>query len=580
MKKIIIFSAFILYFTSNISAQIFQKITNQPLVQDGAYGSGCAWGDYNNDGKLDLIVTSYNDFGNSSYPLLYKNMGNGNFAIDNSSVISTNTLYQTLSCAWADYNHDGKIDLLVTTGFNQDNLLYKNLGNGNFTRITSGNIVNDPGHSGGVNWIDYNKDGYLDVLIVQHGYNSLYKGNPDGSFTKITDSPIVTDNGTHRRAMWGDYDNDGYPDLFVCNFNGEKNNLYHNNRNGTFTKITEGAIVNDISWGSGCAWGDYNNDGWLDLYVTNGGGGPNFLYKNNHDGTFTRVLDAGSIVTDTDAGFGCNWGDVNNDGYLDMFVANNYNQHNALYINNGNGHFTKLATDITCTDIPQSSVGSAFGDYNNDGKLDLFVVNQGYNQPPQNDFLYKNIGANDDYLEFRLLGGGIGSRVTLRIGNYIAIREVSGGNGCSSQDMPWVHFGLGFLGDNSTATVDSVRIDWNDGFTQTLNNVPINQQIDVNGIIGISHNTNEVPKEFSLSQNYPNPFNPTTTIEYSILKASNVKLTVFDVTGRTITTLVDTKENSGNYKVDFNASDIPSGVYFYKIQTEEFTNTKKMILIK
>src|SRR5258706_4299018 len=110
MKKIILLLVLLFTFSSNSFSQIFQKITNQPMVQDGAYGSGCAWGDYNNDGKLDLIVTSYNDFGSSGLPSLYKNTGNGNFVKDLSSVISTNTLQQTLSCAWADYNHDGKID--------------------------------------------------------------------------------------------------------------------------------------------------------------------------------------------------------------------------------------------------------------------------------------------------------------------------------------------------------------------------------------------------------------------------------------------------------------------------------------
>jgi hypothetical protein len=578
MKKTLIL-CFVFLTTSILFSQTwFQKITDQPLVQDNSFGSGCAWGDYNNDGKLDLVVTSYNDFGQSSYPLLYKNLGNGNFLKVTDNPIVTNSLYQTLACAWGDYNYDCKLDLFISTGYNQPDLLYKGTGGGNFIRITNGAIVNTNGHSGGTCWTDYNRDGYLDILVVQHGTNLLFKGLPSGDFEQITNSPIVTDVGTHRRAAWADYNNDKYPDLFVCNFNNEINNLYLNNKNGTFTKITTGAIVNTPGWGSGCTWGDYNNDGWMDLFVTNGGGCPNFLYKNNRNGTFTRITN-GDIVNNLSAGFGCNWGDLDNDGDLDIFVANNLLQKNSLYRNDGNDIFTKNNTDITVNEI-SSSVGSALADFNRDGKLDLFVVNQGYNTPSENDFLYKNIGAGPWYLLIKFNGGGIGVRVTIKVGSYIAIREVTGGNSCSSQDMTWVHFGLGFLSSNPTQTIDSIIVDWHDGFIEVMTNVAPNQQLEFNGIISVQQQSNEIPEKYILGQNYPNPFNPQTNFSYSLVKDSEVKLLVYDITGKIVKEIFNGCQNAGTYSVIFDASGYSSGIYFYKLITKDFTDTRKMVLVK
>ncbi|MCI0449605.1 MAG: FG-GAP-like repeat-containing protein [Chlorobi bacterium] len=573
MKKIIVT---IIFLSSNLllSQTLFQKITNQPLVQDNAYGSGCAWGDYNNDGKLDLIVTSYNDFGPSIYPRLYKNVGNGNFQLVTNSSVMTNSLYQTLACAWGDYNYDGKLDLFISTGFNQPDLLYKNIGGGNFIRVTDCSPVTAPGHSGGIAWADYNRDGYLDIFVPQHGTNLLYKGLPNGQFQQITTGPIVTDVGIHRRGTWGDYNNDKYPDLFVANGDFQNDNLYLNNRNGTFTKITTGAIVNSPGYGSGCSWGDYNNDGWLDLFVANSG--PNFLYKNNRNGTFTKIA-TGSIATDANNSFGCSWGDYDNDGDLDIFVANNELQKNSLYRNEGGDNFVKITNDIVVNEVSSSA---SWGDYNNDGKLDLFVVNQGYGTSAENDFLYKNVNAHPFYIIIKLFGGGIGTRIKIRIGNYIAIREVSGGNSCSSQDMPWVHFGLGFLGDNPTATIDSLIVDWHDGNREVLTNVSINQVIEFHGIISVQQTSSEVPSKYSLYQNYPNPFNPSTTINYDLVKNSHVKLKVYDISGSEISVLVDELQSYGTYSVKYNASNLASGVYFYKLQTEGFTDTKKMILVK
>ena len=175
--------------------------------------------------------------------------------------------------------------------------MYKNLGGGNFQRITDGELVTILGHSGSACWTDYNRDGYLDVLVVRHGTNLLFKGNPNGTFTRITSGPMVEDNGVHRRAMWGDYNNDKYPDLYVTNYNDQNDNLYKNNENGTFTKITSGDIVNSGGWGSGCTWGDYDDDGWLDLYMHLMTDKPNFFINNDKDIYFTKIT-TGSIVTD------------------------------------------------------------------------------------------------------------------------------------------------------------------------------------------------------------------------------------------------------------------------------------------
>ncbi|HRE10705.1 MAG TPA: FG-GAP-like repeat-containing protein, partial [Ignavibacteria bacterium] len=369
----------------------------------------------------------------------------------------------------------------------------------------------------------------------------------------------------------GRLQHDKYPDLFVANGDFQNDNLYLNNKNGTFTKIITGPVVTSGGYGSGCAWGDYNNDGWLDLFVANSG--KNFLYKNNQNGTFTKIT-SGAIANDEDNSFGCNWGDYDNDGDLDMFVANNYGQKNALYRNDGNDNFTRMNSEAVSTDN-SSSVGSAWGDYNNDGKLDLFVVNQGSGPQGENDYLFKNTGASNWYLMLKFWGGGIGTRVKIRIGSYVAIREVSGGNGCSSQDMPWIHFGLGFLADNPVSAADSVIVDWHDGTTEILTNVTLNQELDFFGVVPVQQISSEVPTVYSLEQNYPNPFNPVTNINYSIVTGGEVRVTLFDISGKEVDVLVDGVQSPGKYAISYDASRLPSGVYFYRIQTEGFTDTKK-----
>ncbi|HXJ76002.1 MAG TPA: VCBS repeat-containing protein, partial [Candidatus Dormibacteraeota bacterium] len=219
-----------------------------------------------------------------------------------------------------------------------------------FTVITNGPVVTDHGDSTGCAWGDYNNDGYLDLFVSNFGtpFNYLYRNNGDGTFTRVTAGAIATDDPNAEGAVWGDYDNDGNPDLFVAVGLGGNDLLYRNNGDGSFTKITAGPVVQSGGNSRGCAWGDYDNDGYLDLFVANEQGQNNFLFHNNGDGTFTRIT-SGSIVNDGGASYGCAWGDYDNDGFLDLFVAN-LNQNNFLYHNNRDGTSTRVTSGRIVSD--------------------------------------------------------------------------------------------------------------------------------------------------------------------------------------------------------------------------------------
>ncbi len=309
----------------------FTKITNGVVVNDGGKSYGSSWGDFNNDGHIDAFVSNISDQDN----FLYQNNGDGTFLkITEGDIVNDGG--KSNNCCWGDYNNDGFLDLFIANSGSQNNSLYCNCGDGSFLKITNGILVNDAGQSKGCCWADYNNDGYLDLFVTNsdNQNNYLYCNNGNGTFTKITDGPIVNDGGDSRGGgSWGDYDNDGDLDLFVSN-RLQNNFLYCNDGDGTFTKITAGDIVNDGGNSRGSSWADYNNDGYLDLFVSNDGGN-NFLYKNNCDGTFTKITD--EVITNNDGvSVGCVWGDYDNDGDLDIFVSNFWDDNNYLYKNNGN----------------------------------------------------------------------------------------------------------------------------------------------------------------------------------------------------------------------------------------------------
>jgi hypothetical protein len=220
------------------------------------------------------------------------------------------------------------------------NLLYHNEGNGTFTKVTSGSLATEV-HTGamyGSAWADYDNDGFIDLFVATtDSQDLLYRNNGAGGFDQIFAGPVPNQTGgVSLGSAWGDYNNDAKLDLFVATDFG-KNLLYRNDGNGEIAQITGEAVGTD--GGStvpsiGCAWGDYNNDGLLDLFVSNGRDGApsvNFLYQNTGDGNFARIT-SGAIATDTGNFDGCAWGDYDNDGYPDLFVCN-FLGNNLLYRN-------------------------------------------------------------------------------------------------------------------------------------------------------------------------------------------------------------------------------------------------------
>jgi hypothetical protein len=466
----------------------FTKITAAPFTVDIGNGHGCAWVDYDNDGFIDLFDSNYNIFQQlPSY--LYRNNGNGTFTRQTNGNL-VRYVGSTVTSAWADYDNDGFADVFIPDETARD-FLYRNNGDGTFTNVAPFVLpAATNSFTWNAAWGDYDNDGHLDLFTSGSispspqsipGRNLLYHNNGNGTFTRITNGIVVNDVQFCVGTAWADYDNDGALDLFVVKAlgtnSGTANRLYHNEGNGTFVRVTNGSIATDLGSGLGCAWGDYNNDGFFDLFVPNEMGLKSFLYRNNGDGSFTKIAQ-GEVVNTVTQSLAAAWADYDNDGYLDLLVVNGRMGFNAnhLYRNNGNETFSRVTSVTPATDLGTWH-GATWGDYDNDGFLDLFAANWG-----SPNALYHNNGNSNAWLKVKLRGtvsnrSGIGAkaRVKATIGGGVRwqMRQVSGGDGVI-QNSTLAHFGLG----NAT-NIDVVRIEWPSGIVQEMTNVAVRQLLTI-----------------------------------------------------------------------------------------------------
>jgi len=447
----------------------FIDITQKAGVGDTGYGGGCASADIDNDGYPEIYITNY------GHNRLYHNNGDGTFT-DITQKAGVGDARWGTSCAFLDYDNDGDVDLYVVNYMKfstEENRWWETRGIRTYCsptdQIAGSHFVSEP--------------------------DILYRNNGDGTFTDVTEAAGISHRALGLAVAVGDYDNDGYPDLHIAN-DMEADLLYRNNGDGTFTETADltgtGYDGNGFPGsGMGSAFGDYDNNGYLDLVVSNASSLPVVLYQNESAAFFTDVSFPTGIgaVTLPYFKWAVEFFDYNNDGLLDIFVANGHLQENiALFSDstypqsdllfrntrqqNGTYHFTDVSVEVGLAQLPKKvSRGAAFGDYDNDGDIDIFLNNS--NQPAT---LLRNEGGNSNYwLTIQLIGtqnnaSGIGTRIVVKAGELSLFKEVRSGASYLSQSDLRLHFGLG---ENSE--VDTLEIHWQSGRTERFSNLKSNQ---------------------------------------------------------------------------------------------------------
>ena len=500
-------------FTHNFGAQKLGSLVEST-------GAGAVWFDYNNDGLMDLYVVSGKPLGKGMHPYplrnlpqpaphnhLFRNESNGKFTDVTEQAGVGGDLFSMAAIA-ADYDNDGYVDLLVT-GYGRV-ILYRNKGDGTFEDVTEKAGIKVPGWSIGSTWLDYDRDGCVDLFIGRYvkfdpEYRSYYAAdnypgpldyepetnvllhnNCNGTFTDVSEkSGISRFKGRAMGATAADFDLDGYPDIYVANDKTE-NFLFHNRKDGTFEEIAESAGVaygqsGENTSAMGPVFLDFDHDGRVDLWVSDSK--YNRLMKNLGKLKFEDVTERAGIsqLAAQYVSWGTGVHDFDNDGRDDIFVAHGglihmIPQEHSVFRNAGDWKFEDVSLSAgPFFETKSVARGAAFADYDNDGKIDVFIVNLG---GPA--FLLHNVSPNaNHWISVKLVGhksnrDGIGAQVEVLAGGSRQQHERTAGSGYLSQDDPRVHFGLG-----SAAKVDKLTVTWPSGNRQALENVAADRVVTV-----------------------------------------------------------------------------------------------------
>ncbi|OBX22794.1 MULTISPECIES: FG-GAP-like repeat-containing protein [Bizionia] len=566
------FLYFFLLITGFLQAQVnfVDRAINLGIIATAGQtyqGNGISFCDYNNDGWDDITMATME----GSKIHFFKNV-NGSFESDNLN-IPMNTSQQK-QVVWVDIDNDGDKDLYVTSN-NNGNKLYLNDGGSNFTDITiDAGLPVENFESYGAFWGDYNNDGFLDVFISNRGEmgeqsNFFFENNGDNTFTDVTiQAGFDTDSHLTFGAIFFDYNNDGWQDIYMSNdklFN--QNLLYRNNGDGTFTDVTAESNTGITIDSMGVAIGDFNNDGWFDIYITDTPADGNVLFRNNGDGTFTDLAIFSGTRLHSYA-WGAVFLDADNDMDEDIYVSCEYDGSNppfrssAFYKNRGNNTFENSLNSGFIGDAAKS-YSNAVGDFNNDGLPDIAVSNIDY----ENMYLWENRTMNaNNWLKVKLTGvqsnrDGIGSRIEISINGTKQYRYTLCGEGYLAQNSNSEIFGLG-----THSVIDYVKVTWLSGTVDYLENVNANQLLEITeGSYSLDVNS-AFKNGFSY---FPNPVQNTL-----ILKAEK---TIKSISLYTVLGQVVYRSAFNNLHAEINMSNFDSGIYFAEIEFNDTTETFQIL---
>lgn len=506
-------------------------------------GSGAGFADIDNDDDLDLYIVNIpgmfkekeSPTTSKSTNVLYRNNGNGTFTNITKLAKVGDTGYG-MGCVFADYDGDGNVDIYITNY--GENVLYRNNGDSTFTNVTTDAGVGCSLWSTGAAFADFDNDNDLDLYVcnyvdfdlvkfrhkkeesLQSGKfvpnalnpsvfepqdNVLYRNNGDGTFTDITDiAGVSAPGGRSMQALFSDFDEDNDVDLYVANDTSE-NHVYRNDGNGLFTDVSADSWAADFRGSMGIAAGDYDADGDVDIFLSHWIEQEYVIYRNllredkspdNPSGQRIRFVDESytamlAEVTLKEIGWGTSLFDYDNDGDLDIFVANGSTfqkldqpavlipQHNQLFRNEGDGTFSDVSQSSRVGTLSaRVSRGACFGDYDKDGDIDIFISNN-YAAPRLLRNNSNELKGKNNWLHVKLFGtntnrDAVGAKIQLNTSDTTQIREIYAGESYISSNSFVAEFGIG-----KATKVKTIHVTWTDGKIQTLHDISVNQQIQI-----------------------------------------------------------------------------------------------------
>ncbi len=466
----------------------FFRISTKATGQPGYYQGGI-WADLNNDGLIDVFLLAKRAKTSTQETVtvvtennqLFLQQPDGSFRKVHDDPL-VNTKGDFMATTIGDYNNDGTLDIFIANGdagtqannLDHKNLLFANNGNGSFTRILDQELVEENLNSVACSWGDYDDDGFLDLYVCNRGAkNSLFHNQGDGTFLKVSNIPPAEDSNGYG-CSWADPNNDGLVDLFVAHAGDQPCALYQNEGEGVFVDVTPSKLTNDVLTNTRqiilSLWIDYDND----LALLPGGEETPRLYKNRGDGGFSKVF-IGPFQADLLPGHAAAFGDYDNDGDLDVFVAGkDQGGLNLFYANNGDGTFSQLFDGMIVSDSTESTVACKWWDINLDGFLDMYMIRR-----IDENKLYQNRLQENNWLTIWCEGGqsnrsavGTMVQVTARVGGQLLkqIRLITG----QPEGDQYLHFGLG-----DSEMVEEVSIKWPSGHWQILGNITPNQRLTI-----------------------------------------------------------------------------------------------------
>lgn len=577
----LILSVFLIGYSINTTGQsFFHNVADSVGIfhtyGDGLFGGGLSFYDFDGDGWDDLTLTS--KYGESLS--FYKNMG-GTFEVAGTPFVANQS--ESKQVLWVDVDNDGDKDLFITGRYfngSQPNLartrLYENDGNFNFTDITvSSGLPIEEAPTFGANFGDVNNDGWLDLLVMNRsGYSSpyinhLYLNNGNGTFSDHT-SAIPMDTTMIFCGAFFDFDNDLDQDIYMAADKYFGNPFFRNEGNAVFTEAGQisGAGISIDAMNVGV--GDYDNNGYLDIYCTNTYNSPDGgskLLRNNGNGTFDEVAVLAGVEY-TSVGWGANWLDLDNDGDLDLYVSGTWPAYpqtqSTCYVNDGTGTFSMpnmgFVGDIT------ASYTNAVGDFNNDGFPDIMVNNEG----PDKSQLWMNHGGDSHWLKVKLEGiisnrDGIGSFIECYLDGQKTIRYTHCGIAYLAQNSGTEIFGLG-----QSMVVDSLKVRWLSGVVDVLYGV------DADQVIQVMEGSTTMPTSIGAQDSerirvYPNPASEYVAVQLPG-RSPMLELTLLNSSGRTIAAQIFL---SGT-KAIIDLHGLASGLYFIRVHTDQGVMLKKI----